>query len=680
MNNTYKDCYIRFDGNQITAGNSMIERIWAAEGSIPYTVSVKNKANRKEWADTFRKPGFFCHPRIDFSNRQSISLDRVYTCDDFTFGSEALYGEIVLEYKDVKVLWRVIIYPGKPVMRNSITLFSKYEKLTSLEKSNENYLPYEVNPDIFRKNRDIDYMDHICLRPRHIKWKCMQLADQTDDNDNLLSERKGICTLRDMNLLKGNILTAEDTLEKSSIIFIKEGPTSEGYIGGTEQDYVIAGRSIFTAGNGWTLGEITPDGISSYSTAMILCDSGTEPETYALKQYYECVHKYNEERDALVMCNTWGDMSCDGKICEDFILKELEIAEKMGVNYYQIDDGWQKGRSGASVFPGGIQDKSFYKQDPDFWTVDTNKFPNGLDKVTRKAADAGIKLGLWFSPDETDNYSLWRTDAEVIINLHERYGISAFKIDGVRFSCKTAEENLYKMMSYVVKKTHGKVFFNMDVTADCRSGYMGRVQYGNIFLENRFTDGFPKMPNYYPYRTLRNIWNISRCYPAYRIQAEVLNADRNKDLYSGDVFSPEKCGQEYILALTLFASPLMWMELTGLSEQQQKTLSKLITVYRHHQAAIQQGTVFPIGCEPDGTAWTGFQSVTDSRGGYILIIREYSKLSSEEIKLFALNGKALKTETILGQPVPPVIYTSDKGYAEFSLGKQHSYSLFRYTV
>ena len=42
------------------------------------------------------------------------------------------------------------------------------------------------------------------------------------------------------------------------------------------------------------------------------------------------------------------------------------------------------------------------------------------------------------------------------------------------------------------------------------------IEYGNIFLENRYTD----WGNYFPYRTLRNLWQLSRYVPAERIHQQ----------------------------------------------------------------------------------------------------------------------------------------------------------------
>lgn len=39
-------------------------------------------------------------------------------------------------------------------------------------------------------------------------------------------------------------------------------------------------------------------------------------------------------------------------------------------------------------------------------------------------------------------------------------------------------------------------------------------------------------------------------------------------------------------------------------------------------ADFHKGTILPIGEEPDGKSWTGFQSITNESEGYLLVLRE----------------------------------------------------------
>ena len=57
------------------------------------------------------------------------------------------------------------------------------------------------------------------------------------------------------------------------------------------------------------------------------------------------------------------------------------------------------------------------------------------------------------------------------------------------------------------------------MTAGRRWGYHYGNEYGNIFLENRYTD----WGNYHPHWTLRNLWMLARTVPPQNLQIEFLN-------------------------------------------------------------------------------------------------------------------------------------------------------------
>jgi len=75
---------------------------------------------------------------------------------------------------------------------------------------------------------------------------------------------------------------------------------------------------------------------------------------------------------------------------------------------------------------------------------------------------------------------------------------------------------------------------DFDITAGQRGGYFCFNKYGNIFLENRYTN----WGNYYPYRTLRNLWMLSEYVPVERLQVEFLNNWRKRGMYVNDPFAP----------------------------------------------------------------------------------------------------------------------------------------------
>src|SRR5690606_25828240 len=120
--------------------------------------------------------------------------------------------------------------------------------------------------------------------------------------------------------------------------------------------------------------------------------------------------------------------------------------------------------------------------------------------------ESGVEVCLYFVPNTKYDNEAWEKDADAIIYLYKTYGVRIFKIDGQQMQSKAAETRTRKMYEKVMKETDHAVIFNYDITAGQRGGYFYLNDYGNMFIENRYTD----FVNYYPYKTLRNTWMLSR--------------------------------------------------------------------------------------------------------------------------------------------------------------------------
>jgi hypothetical protein len=253
-------------------------------------------------------------------------------------------------------------------------------------------------------------------------------------------------------------------------------------------------------------------------------------------------------------------------------------------------------------------------------------------------------------------------------------------MDGIKLTSKVSEMNLHKLLTTVFRKTKGAVFFNMDTTAEVRNGYFGRGQYGTLFLENRFTGAFGSYPNYYPHRTLRNLWMLSKYYPTSRVQMEFLNVKKNEKLYQNDPLAPAVCGIAYAFAVTMMANPLAWMEVTGLSKDSIYILKDMIAAYTKVQGDLLSGHVLPIGEEPLGINWTGFQSIHTKDTGYIQIIKERNQETSHTYHLWKLRGKTLTLHSIAGSGTQQSVTVDEEGNATFLLEGQFQYALYRYKI
>jgi hypothetical protein len=683
---SYEDCYVLLEDHLLKIGNESLERVWDVSEGIPAVVSLRNKKTNKEWfttEDTFdwltntnKKYAFF-HSAFVSEKTSSLTIEAA-SDDDCGIAREHLRVEVRIEYVKCIVKWIHIVYPVSSILRSFVNVSLK-EGVTLPEPA-VTAVDEPAERAHFKELTD-DYQDSYPLAPTHMGWKNVELGDVTDDFDNLVFTQHGLFSRRERRFVKGNLLFVQDHLSGEGLTLIKEGPTPLDYLGGAESDFFVRGMNVFTTSWGFGRNELNQHtSLTTYGSTVLLWSGNETDALAALKEYHNAIHIFNPDKDAFIMSNTWGDQSSDGRLSEQFLLAELEAASRTGVTFYQIDDGWQNGTTANSVLPGGAWGKGYYKHNPDFWKVNDRRFPNGLEPIIASANKKNIKMGLWFSPDSINDFENWEKDSDVLIGLHNKYGIAAFKMDGIEFTSKAGEENLTKLLRRVLEHTKGKVFFNMDVTAGIRSGYYGQLQYGSLFLENRFTGNFGSWPNYFPHCTLRNIWMLSRYYPTYRIQAEFLNVKRNIELYRDDVLSPSACGMEYAFAITMFANPLAWMEQTGLDEESVATLERIVPVYREVQSDILAGHVLPIGNEPNGTTWTGFQSVKSNTEGYLLLIKERNMGHTHRYRLWNVKNAVLQLNNLLGSGRQDQAKVDEEGYATFEFEGQFAYALLKYSL
>ncbi|MNI21964.1 Melibiase [compost metagenome] len=487
--------------------------------------------------------------------------------------------------------------------------------------------------------------------------------------------------------LTASLLFVCNPLSEGSLFFLKESPTPQAQMNYPGYDYRFVDKHVFMAGGGLSAADLRMDDyMPAYGSAVGIASGGMTAALRVLHDYHTSIRRFKPEIDSFVMSNTWGDRSRDSRMSEAFLMAELEVAAQTGIDILQLDDGWQQGATSNSVISGGVW-SGYYDHQDNFWQVNKERFPNGLDSVVQRAKELGVKLGLWFSPDSSSNFANWQLDAETLMHLHQAFGINYFKLDGINIQSKAGEVNLVSMMKHVIHKSEASVYFNLDTTAQIRLGYYGRNQYGCLFLENRYTD----YPNYFPHYTLRNLWMLSKYVPVRKLQMEFLNVERNQSLYGVDPLSPASCGFAYAFGVTMASNPLAWMELSGLSEENQQLLTVMLSAYRRLQVELLEGTVLPIGEEPSGFGWTGFQSLhTSSNKGMLVIYREHSASENHSFNLWELYGHELKLDCMIryesgvwsGDGTAPVesfqLQPDHIGRYHFKLHQPFSFAIYRY--
>ncbi|MEK3916764.1 alpha-galactosidase [Paenibacillus sp. FSL H7-0331] len=686
----FQDCFYHYEGSLFTVGNSRIERSWDLSSGVPISQSLLDKSTDDQWIENSQPMPMFRFPFLT-DTRLLISNVEAAVENDYTVAEEHLRVTLKLEYARFSVLLVTRLYPERPYLRHEVSV-----KLTEASDSDHsaaaNGTAAGIDLQLDDNNKAIshlpvDYVDALPFRERHGRWSSAILRDVTDHHNNLVSEDSGLFYVNEKSDLSASILFVSNPFTKSKLFFLKESPTSLGQLQYPGYDYRFIGKRVFMTGAGLTDADLSPDRYMPAYGSVVGVASGTDTiALQALHDYQSSIRRFKPELDSFVMSNTWGDRSKDGRVNEDFLFTELEAAAQMGIGIFQIDDGWQQGATSNSVISGGVW-SGYYDYQDNFWQVNQERFPRGLEPIVNLAAQHSIKLGLWFSPDSSNNFSNWQRDAATLLRLHKSYGICYFKLDGINITSKAGEVNLNNMMEQTIRESGSAVCFNLDTTAQIRTGYYGRNQYGCLFLENRYTD----WTNYYPHYTLRNLWMLSKYVPTRRLQMEFLNVERNQQLYEKDPLSPGKCGFAYSFGVTMAANPLAWMELTGLSDENRNLLGTMLSAYTPLQAELLGGTVLPIGSEPSGLGWTGFQSLSGSSGtGLLIIYRERCdtpahsfdlwEVSDSEIQLQCLirceggawSGDGVTAmETVLLQPDASSRY-------RFKLNQPFSFAVYRY--
>jgi alpha-galactosidase len=179
--------------------------------------------------------------------------------------------------------------------------------------------------------------------------------------------------------------------------------------------------------------------------------------------------------------------------------------------------------------------------------------------------------------------------------------------------------------------------------------------------------------------TLRNLWMLSKYVPAQKLQIEFLNKWRNADKYAGDPFGPANYSFDYLFAITMAAQPLAWFESTGLPAEALATGGPVIKKYREIQSDLHKGNIFPVGDEPSGQSWTGFQSVQEGKG-YFIIFREANENKKCMLKTWLKAGTRIKCNIVTGSGKAFTAKAGNDGEITFELPQKNSYVLYSYTT
>jgi hypothetical protein len=667
MNN----CRAVLEENTLILENSRIRRTFDWNHGHLISREIEDKAGEQPWALAGATPD------CSFPGEASEGADgelRVTARPATPIRPAHLQADVTVRLGGLEVLRRFRIYPDCPAIACDFYLRGQPSSTWATAAVAETGLANVESAAALRQIEDrAVVIDRLQFPERHLRLECVQFFDVTDRRNTLVMKR-AILPYRYDTRLPGNLLLLRDVLVDRSLFILKEAPCSDAQLAWPGCDFVCKIGEVQVTGVGLEPGDLDPDGWTrGYGCVVGVATGGEYGLLLALRSYQSHIRTHKPGRDEMILLNTWGDRGQDTRIRESFALAELEAAARLGITHFQLDDGWQAGQSSNSAFAGGSLESIWSRSD--YWMPHPERFPNGLGPVVERSKALGIELCLWFNPSKDDSYAHWRDDADALIGLHRQHCIRTFKIDGVVIPDKRADLNLRAMFELVMAATDGQAVFNLDVTAGRRWGYHYGNEYGNIFLENRYTD----WSNYYPHWTLRNLWMLSRYVPPQNLQIEFLNPWRNAGRYpADDPLAPQQVPFDYCFAITMMAQPLAWFEATGLPEAAFASAA-LIRAYREHREHIHAGQILPIGEEPSGTGWTGFQSLRGD-GGYLAVYREHNDRPEARLRLWNAARRAIRCTLVSGQGQDFSAKADASGDVAFALDRPFAFALYAYRM
>lgn len=432
----------------------------------------------------------------------------------------------------------------------------------------------------------------------HVSLRAVKLVTRTDDFDTLVEERVVVPYRGKCEEVSGQIFILTDKVKALSTVIVIPAP-----------DFAMPTAKIEKS-------ELLID-TCGFPVYVSECPAG-EAERRVRDWYRE------QYKPATIhaMSNTWGDRNGRTRVCDEFIRREIESGADLGLDVVQIDDGWQTG------IPEVWDEERNRLFEGDFWELKTDIFPSGMKPLAEYAREHGVELGLWFAPHSRGVFEHFDRDLSVLEKAYRDWSIRYFKLDMISLPTRPHCDKMIELLEKIKSFGEG-VSTELDVTADRRLGYLASAPYGTIFVENRYT----AWGNYYPYRTLRNIWMLSRFIPTSKLQFELVNPELFTDKYDEcDPFRHGSCDADYLFACVMLSNPLFWMETQFLSEKSRAELKSIIPTWKQYREELTHADVRPIGEEPSGASLTGFAAETDD-AVHLLLFREATDRNTFDIDL-----------------------------------------------
>ena len=108
--------------------------------------------------------------------------------------------------------------------------------------------------------------------------------------------------------------------------------------------------------------------------------------------------------------------------------------------------------------------------------------------------------------------------------------------------------------------------------------------------------------------------------------------------------------------------------------------ASLLKKYQPLQLRFHQGVILPVGEEPSGRSWTGFQSTVSGTQGYLVVYREDNEQARGTIDTWLPEGKKVTFTPVMGSGRKFAAKVGAQGRVSFELNDKNSFALYQYEV
>ncbi len=592
-----KNAHAWTEGNRLIVTTGRLRRVWCwtAEGFA--TCEVIDDDAGRSWTGQVAGCDWQPPDGLAAAAGHLEALSAVVN-DDEGFTGKHVAVRARIAYRDLGFLaqWSVWAYPGAPGLRTHLSL-RRIDGATTPEPPSGQGQPADTR------------VDRVPIGAGPCRRRLLGYYNDTQHRNDtyldLLKEHVIAHPLRGREWCDwASAACVED--DAGGIALVKESHKCVNQPGHATGGFVCDETDGLSC-TGWGLhvDEVSADAFTpAWATWCLVWSGGDLQREIAFKSFDAVRYPIDPRRDIHVQANTWGstDNGRDARraACQGSVLAEIDACADLGVDILQIDDGWQVPPGHPHWDPGA-----------NGWRPHPEAHPGGWAPVRARAAERGVKLGLWAPAMSISGDDLKAS--------HTEGGFVQYKLDFARLAGRAEIEALMRKVRDFIAWTGHRVRVNWDVTENAaRYGYFFAREYGPIYLENRKPVRPPSVV-YRPHTVLRDLWQAAKYLNLHRFQCTIQNVDR-VDRQRSDAHLHS---HGYATAIALMGVPLLFQELKYLSKQARDDIRRLLGVYKAHREAIYRGIVHPLGAKPDNARWSGFQChLDDDTGGYLLIFRE----------------------------------------------------------